>query len=241
MPQTFSTRLASVLFVFVATALCSSQAFAQSDKHGVFEFRLGGYYPAIDNEFGDGAGPFETFFGTSSLWMGELEVDFYLLQGFGTLGLGMHAGYASTTGSVRNRDAIDEALPDTTTFRVIPLRASAVYRYDYSALNHGIPLVPVFKAGLDYYLWSIEGADGETAISNGNNASGGRAGWHASLGLHFLLDVVDPSSAAAFDLNWGINHSYLFVEYMMTRIDGFGSTGFDLSDDQWMFGLAFEF
>ena len=42
-------------------------------------------------------------------------------------------------------------------------------------------------------------------------------------------------------MSWGVNNSYFFAEYMITRIDGFGSPGFDLSDNMWMFGLAFEF
>ncbi len=229
------------LLVACAVLLSAGQAWAASPTYGVFEFKLGGYYPSIDDEFG-GSGPFETFFGESQMLMGEFEVDFYLLEGIGTLGLGLHAGYSSKSASVRDRNDMEAELPDSTVFRVIPLRASLVYRYDYSALHHGIPLVPVLKAGLDYHLWSIDGADGETALAeDGKSASGARGGWHAAVGLHFLLDVIDRSSAAAFDLNWGINHSYLFVEYQMSKIDGFGSEGFDLSDNQWMFGLAFEY
>lgn len=228
------------IVALLGVSLPGSTAWAGSPTYGVFELKLGGYYPSIDDEFG-GNGPFETFFGDSQMLMGEFEIDFYLLEGIGTLGVGLHAGYSSKSASVRDRNDMDEDLPDSTTFRVIPLRASLVYRYDYSALHHGIPLVPVLKAGLDYHLWSIDGADGETASSGGKSASGGRGGWHAAVALHFLLDVIDRSSAAAFDLNWGINHSYIFAEYQMSKIDGFGSAGFDLSDNQWLFGLAFEY
>lgn len=228
------------VFALLSVSLSSAPAFASSPTYGVFELKLGGYYPSIDNEF-SGTGPFETFFGDGQMLMGEFAIDFYLLEGIGTLGLGLHAGYTSKSASVRDRNDMDEELPDSTTFRVIPLRASLVYRYDYSALHHGIPLVPVLKAGLDYHVWMIDGADGETAMTDGKSGSGGRTGWHASVALHFLLDVIDRSSAAAFDLNWGINHSYLFAEYQISKIDGFGSAGFDLSDNQWLFGLAFEY
>ena len=108
-------------------------------------------------------------------------------------------------------------------------------------MHHSIPLVPVLKAGVDYVLWSIDGADGETANYNGNEASGGIGGVHASVGLHLLLDIFSDASAASFDLNWGVNNSYLFGEYMVTQIDNFSDEGFDLSDDIWAFGLAFEF
>ncbi len=228
------------LVALLSVSLSSAPVFAASPTHGVFELKLGGYYPSIDDEFG-GTGPFQTFFGDNQMLMGEFSIDFYLLEGIGTLGLGFHAGYSSKTASVLDRNDMDSELPDSTTFRVIPLRASLVYRYDYSALHHNIPLVPVLKAGLDYHLWNIDGADGETAFSNDRSGSGARTGWHASVALHFLLDVIDGSSAAAFDLNWGINHSYLFAEYQVSKIDGFDSPGFDLSDNQWFFGLAFEY
>src|SRR5690554_6528251 len=138
------------LVALLGVSLASAPAFAASPTYGVFELKLGGYYPSIDDEFG-GSGPFETFFGDGQMLMGEFEIDFYLLEGIGTLGLGLHAGYSSKSASVRDRNDMDQELPDSTTFRVIPLRASLVYRYDYSALHHSIPLVPVLKAGLDYH------------------------------------------------------------------------------------------
>lgn len=228
--------------LMLATLLFPGRAHAQSPTYGVFELKAGGYFPSIDSEFGDGAGPFESFFGSSNMLLGEVEVDFYLWQGIGTLGVGFHAGYGSRSGDLQARDGeVDGDVPGTTSFAVVPLRVSAVYRYDYSAHNHGIPLVPVFKIGLDYHLWRVRGADGEVPSVGGRQASGGKTGWHAAVALHLHLDIIDPSSAAAFDMNWGINNSYLFAEYVMTRVDGFGGTGLDLSDDHWMFGLAFEF
>ena len=53
--------------------------------------------------------------------------------------------------------------------------------------------------------------------------------------------ICGPGALAYLDMSWGVNNSYFFAEYMITRIDGFGGDGLDLSDDQWMFGLAFEF
>ncbi|MFU8804883.1 MAG: MXAN_2562 family outer membrane beta-barrel protein [Bradymonadaceae bacterium] len=216
------------------------EAHAQSPTHGVFEFKVGGYTPAIDAEFG-GTGPYETFFGGSPVVLFEGDVAFYLWQGFGKLGLGFGAGYGRVSGPVLAVDDTELELEDTTSFRTTPLRASLLYRFDYPATAWNIPLVPVFKGGLDYILWRVTGADGETAVSEGVRGSGGKFGWHTSVGLHLLLNIFDPASAAAFDMNWGINGSYLFAEYMMLQADGFGDSGFDFSDNHFMFGLAFEF
>jgi hypothetical protein len=233
---------ALALGVLALGVLTPGAAMADTDISGMTEIKLGGYYPAIDEEFG-GSGPFSDYFGEEWLWYAEMEWDAYLYQGIGKFGLAGHIGYSSVTGNVKQEEDAAGATANLgeTSFRIIPLRASAVYRYDYSAINHGIPLVPVVKAGLDYYLWRVTDAAGETANAGGASGTGGRAGWHAALALHVLLDVVDPGTAATFDLNWGVNNSYFFAEYMLTRIDGFGGEGLDLSDEMWMFGLAFEF
>lgn len=235
------------LALWAATLVCvwgllPSQAHAETDVYGSFELKLGGYYPNIDSEFSNAPGPFETFYGTDWRFQGEFVWNWYLLDTIGKIGVGAHVGYSSATGTVQTTTEGSEGeAPGETSFSIVPFRLSVLYRYDYSAIHHGIPLVPVLKAGLDYYLWSFEDADGKTSSFQGNAGSGGKAGWHASAGLNLLLDVIDPASAAYLDMSWGVNNSYIFAEYMITRIDGFGGDGLDLSDDQWMFGLAFEF
>ena len=222
------------------TLLTPASAYAETPIYGAVEVKLGSYYPSIDDEFG-GAGPFEQIFGSDSLLYGELELDYYLLEGFGRAGIGMHVGYTSVDGDVLTEGGEDVDVDDTTSFTVIPLRLSGVYRFDVLATEWGIPLVPAAKAGLDYYLWDIDDSAGDTANVDGAEGSGGTWGWHASLALHLLLDAIDPSTAAVFDLNWGVNNSYLFGEYMFTSVDDFGGESLDLSDDIWAFGLAFEF
>ena len=133
------------------------------------------------------------------------------------------------------------SIQEETNFTVYPLRGSAVYMFDYHVRRWGIPVVPVLRAGLDYYLWQSTDGSGDLSVADGVEGSGGKAGWHAGAGLYLLLDVIDPGSAASMDSNWGINNSYLYVNYMKTQVDGFGDPGFDLSDDQVTFGLAFEF
>lgn len=233
----------SILALAGHAALClaaPATAHAETPIYGAAELKFGGYYPAIDEEFG-GSGPFQEIFGDDDLFYGELEVDYYLLQGFGKAGIGMHVGYTSVDGDVIAEDETDAEITDTTTFTVIPLRLSALYRFDVPAIEWGIPLVPAVKAGLDYYLWDIDDAAGDTAVADGEEGNGGTFGWHATVALHLLLDAIDPSTAAVFDLNWGVNNSYLFGEYMITTVDDFGGDSLDLSDDIWAFGLAFEF
>lgn len=226
--------------------LFSAQAAADSPTRGFMEFKMGPYLPQVDNEF-DANGPYQEFFGNSSMVYGEFELDYHLWQGIGKLSLGAHAGYGRVRGRLHlsgDEDAAiaaGEEVSERATFRIIPIRGSLIYRYDYSAHNHGIPLVPVVKAGLNYNFWRVAEPNGDTAEAEGRMASGGRAGWHVTAGLHLHLDFLDRRSAAAFDMSWGIRNSYLFGEYNWTRVNGFGSEGIDLSANHWSIGLAFEF
>lgn len=229
-----------VALIGVGSLSAIPTAQAQSPIHGVLEFKGGPYQPAVDAEFGEG-GPYETFFDNRSMVLFEAGLTRYVWQGFGKLGVGINAGYGRVTGPVIAADDAEFEIMDTTSLTVIPLRASLVYRLDYGLTRWGIPLVPVVNGGIDYIIWRSAGADGEVSVVDGVRASGGKLGWHVSGGLHLLLNIFDPSSAAAFDLNWGINGSYLFAEYVMLNADGFGQEGLDFSDNHFMFGLAFEF
>lgn len=225
---------------FVMSLGWGALAAADSPTTGVMEFKLGPYLPDVDAEFG-GDGPYQEFFGGRSMTHGEFQLDYHLWQGFGKLSVGGHLGYGRVRGKVLAEDGEELEAGERSTFRIIPLRTSLIYRYDYSAMNHNIPLVPVFKAGLNYYMWRITTPGGDTAIADGARASGGKPGWHASVGLHLHLNFFDPRSSAAFDMSWGMKNSYIFGEYMWSRVDGFGGGGLDLSSNHWSIGLAFEF
>ena len=233
--------ITAALVAILLTAPLSASA--ESPTFGAFELKFGGYYPAIDDEFG-GSGPFADVFGTKNLLLGEIEVDGWLWQGFGKLGIGGHIAYTRVKGgAVPTEETSGEAegIEDTTAFSLIPMRLSLIYRFDWLAQHTAIPLAASIKVGPDFYRWRITNANGETATFDGDPGSGWKKGWHVAAGLQLLLDFIDPATAAAFDLSWGINNSYLFVEYMVTRIDDFGAAGFDLSDNMWLFGLSFEF
>ena len=233
--------LASASVLMLAAMLLASPASAQSPVSGFMEFKGGPYRPMVDQEFGEGGGPFNAFFNGKGMLLGEVQFDYHLWEEFGKLGLAFNAGYGLVSGRVRMFDGTEVDLSDEARFRVIPLRAGLIYRYDYSAMHHNIPLVPKIKAGLDYHLWRVVGADGETAGTDAQRASGGKFGWHVTAGLNFHLDFIDAGSAAAFDMTWGINNSYIFAEYTWANVDNFGGEGIDLSARHAAFGLAFEF
>ncbi|AWV87826.1 MXAN_2562 family outer membrane beta-barrel protein [Bradymonas sediminis] len=230
-----------------ATAV-SANAYAESDIHGISEVRVGIYYPGIDEEAGLSGTPFADTFGDSNRVVGEYEMGVHLLQGFGALGVSGRIGYTNFSGDVLVGDTSDgsatssDSIGEKTEFMLIPMGLSLYYRFDILEKFWSIPLVPVVKGGVDYVFWSTGSSSGTTSTYQGNKGNGATAGWHVAGALHLWLDWIEPESAAGFDRTWGINNSYLFAEYSMRQIDDFGSDeSFNLSDDLWVFGVAFEY
>ena len=236
------------LLIVGASVAAAPDAHAQSKIYGIAEVRLGFYYPAIDEEAGLSGTPFNDVFGDSHRAVGEYEMGVHLFKGFGALGVSGRIGYTYFGGDVLIGQTADGTPPpsgnigEQTELMVIPLGVSLYYRFDVLEKLWSIPFVPVLKGGLDYAFWSVGSASGETSTHQGTKGSGATAGWHIGGALHLWLDWIEPESAASFDNTWGVNNSYLFAEYSMRQLDDFGSAeSFNLSDDMWVFGIAFEY
>lgn len=229
--------------VLVAALFASSVASAEiidgeSPRSGMLEFKLGGVTPRISSEeaLGDNDPYADTFDGSMLLF--ELEVEKQLFQSFGSFAVGVSAGYAEKYGRAQLADGTEAE--ESTGFRMIPLRLLGVYRFDYFARTANFPIVPYGKLGLVYTpWWMLKG--GSTEVVNGRKASGGKSGYAAVVGISILLDFFDRRLARDFDNSLGVNHSYLFAEYMHEDVNNFGGPGLDLSSRHFMFGLALEY
>ena len=174
-----------------------------------------------------------------------MTYDTRLWDRFGTLSAGFGFNYWSKEGKGVVK-ATGEASGDSTTFQVVPLSLDLVYRFDVMAERWNIPFVPYAKLGLLYNVWWMRNGVEEiasTTTSDGTKqeALGATGGWHGTLGLRFMLDVLEPQSQRSFDIEMGVNHSYLFAEYQKMTADDFGSgKSLILSDDLFVFGLAFD-
>lgn len=237
-------RLAPCLAALALPALClTATAHAESPRSMMLELHGGTYAPEVDSEFSEQT-PWKDTFGSGSMTMLRAHLDYQLWQGHGSLAIGAGLGYGWIDGKARNAEG--EKTDDAVGFNLMPLQVSVVYRWDWAAVEHGVPLVPYGKVGVTGAFWWA--TDAKDDISNTQNGTGGREGrgltwgWHASAGLMFLLDVFSSSMAIGFDSESGVNNSYIFAEYQHTSLDDFGSAkSIVLSDDALSFGLAFEF
>jgi hypothetical protein len=226
-----------------ATALPAGEARAEGPRYVALELKFGpARYDDLDKEFG-GSGPFTNYFGNGSNFIVEAELDYYVYQGFGALGIGASIGFLRFGGQsvIANNDGTTEASQQGTALWTLPANLSVVYRMDEFMKRYKVPLVPYVKLGPSYTLWWISNGDGGIAEVGADKALGGKYGMHVKGGLMLNLDWIDETSAAAFENSAGVNNTYLFFEYNWLWLNNFGqSTGLDLSNKYFSFGLAIE-
>jgi hypothetical protein len=148
------------------------------------------------------------------------------ITAIGKLGIGGSLGYFGTSGF---------SIGPTATVDVygIPLEAFATYRFDYWSHQ---ALVPYVTAGFQYNL--VRQTTSSTVAENTNFT--GAAGYFVSAGLAISLRPLSRSDAVRLDYTYGINDTYLVVEYTMaTMLDR--NTAPDLTVSAFRGGLRFEF
>jgi hypothetical protein len=72
---------------------------------------------------------------------------------------------------------------------------------------------------------------------------GSTNGYHARAGLQLLLDGIDPSASTSMYLDYGMFHTYFFVEaeYIRAMANTATSGSVNLGGTSWLAGLLFEF
>jgi hypothetical protein len=212
----------------------------RSPQNMAVELRFGPYVPRIDSEFGSAA-PYQSSFGKKKRLMVGFEVDYQLLRipYFGTVGPGFGWGFTSMGSKATVRST---GLPSDQpiALSLMPMYLVGVLRFDYLALETGFPLAFYAKAGLSYALWWTT-SGGKLARVDGVKGQGASYGYHGALGASFSLNALDRSAAVEMDNTTGINSAYLFGEFYMSNLNGFGSGTMQVGANTWVLGLAFEF
>jgi len=213
----------------------------ESERTFLIELNGGRYVPEIANESGLSDQPYRDIFGDKKMWLFEGELDYQLYNGFGTAAVGLAAGYGVVFGHGLVARTGEES-PDTTALKTVPIRALAIYRFDWLWRELGVPLVPFGKVGLAHTIWWVtNGRDGVATYGDDGKAFGGKWGYELAAGLAFPLNFLDPSAGRDFDRDWGVNAAYIHAQYVRLTANNFGGEGLDLSDSTFLFGLGFEF
>ncbi len=237
-----------------------------SPQNFMFELRLGPYAPRVDDEFGGRVTPYRDMFGTDDRLHIGMEFDWQVirLRYMGQLGVGLGVGYTAMTAIAPvTQDPMPRdpgmwqrpASGQETTLRVFPGYLVGVWRFDTLARRTVIPLVPYLKFGLAYSVWWVSVGDNTAERTLelspgarpgdpdlGQAAVGGSLGTHLAVGLMLRLDAFEPLAQRSWDLQMGVNHSYLFVEYLTANPGTLGSRPqMRLGVETWTAGVAVEF
>ncbi|MEZ4471275.1 MAG: MXAN_2562 family outer membrane beta-barrel protein [bacterium] len=231
----------------VLLLLAASPAFAQfqeTDRSVDVQIRAGAYLPDLDSTFpaeackASGQCPYEAVFQNDDPVMIMLGAERHLVVDYGTLSFGGAVGYWNVAGKTLIGPGVRGN--DSTELTVIPMMLQATYKLD--VIQDIVPVVPVLRAGLDYYYWRVLDGEGEVAsFAPGEKAEGGTWGWHYTYGVHILLDYFAPEMAADFDRDAGVNNSYVTIEVQQSDITDFGSSkAFRLGGEVLFFGLGLD-
>ncbi len=232
-------------------AACTLAAGAVADEHPhewTLEVRLSTvYYPDADAGAGPGnsltfegtngqlrqGAPFYDVYGPKHRMLTDLEVDRDLWSGFGTVALGLSAGYAEFYGQglklcadynpsvgclaqASGSGGYLQQVAVNSSFHVVPLRLLATYRFDYF-VPRGIPIVPFVRGGLDWVIYWNAMQSGQISYvigDTGNQALGLTTGIEGSAGVQVLLDQIDTEVGGDAWHELGIAHTYLMIEYV---------------------------
>lgn len=216
MRRTFLILL--VIFFIPGIALADDQNPGRS--RWSLEIKGGLFNPALDN--------WRAFYGdrAANEYGGSLA---YKL--FRQLEAGLEGGYVRAAGQgfapAHNYNA------GHVVYELYPLSAFVLFR---GVLKEDQWLVPYVGGGWTrmYYSEKIDYQDTVTGFADG---------YHVRGGVQLLLDGMDPDAATSMLLDYGIYHTYLFVEAERTsaKIDTVSSGSVDLGGTSFFAGLLFEF
>lgn len=237
-----------------------------SPQRFALELKFGPYLPDIDRNYnGAGLGPYATIYGTtddrgvatgqpSKGFYGGLAFEWQITNLAGPLGLGFQwtmmrdKAQALLAEPPADPKASVRSGADSTRFAVMPLALQVVYRFELLADRFRVPIVPYAKAGVNYSFWWSKNGSGDISTLKDENgkvvdkARGGAWGFQTNIGGMLRLDFLERGTARSLDRATGINHTYLFGEWQLSRVNNFGrKNSINLGDSTWLVGLAMEF
>jgi len=211
----------------------------ESGQEAAFELRFGPYRPDVDSEVA--GSPFRDTFGDGTRVLVGFEVDWQALRVPKVLsfGPGFGWGYTRFGADALLANGTGDRSEQRTSLSIMPMYAAAVLRVDAIAQQTPVPLAAYVKAGYGMALWWVGDGDGAAYSDNNKVGRGISTGPQFALGGMVLLDVLDPTSAVELDNATGVNNTYFFVEWYVSRLGNSGNQ-MRVGTNTWMLGLALE-
>ena len=185
--------------------------------HWSLELKGGAFQPALDD--------WKEHYGSDKTPHYAGTIAYKLLR---QLEVGIEGGYMHKTGKGDGQSSGN--LGGKVKYELFPIQPFILLRGVFSENQW---LVPYVGGGLTklYYQEKIQYQD---------TVRGSVNGYHGRAGLQLLLDGMDPDAANNLYLDYGVFHTYLFVEAEYIRVMT-GTPSIDLGGKSYLAGFLFEF
>ncbi len=183
--------------------------------HWSFEFKGGMFTPSLAN--------WARYFGKRDMPEYGLSLAYKVMR---QIEVGVEGGFLEARGQAFA--PLHQIAAGRVTYDLYPVSAFFLLR---GVFNENQWIVPYAGGGYTkmFYREKVEGQD---------TVSGSANGYHARGGLQFLLDGLDRSAANNMYIDYGVFHTYLFVEAKYTHAV---VSGINLGGTSYLAGLLFEF
>ncbi len=213
-------RLFIFLFLFLMPSLTQAADPVLQRPHWSLEVKGGNFYPDIDN--------WKLYYGSNKTTHLAGSLAYKILR---QLEVGIEGGYIWDRG--QGFAPVHNEVAGNVKYDLAPLHAFVLFRGVFSEDQWVVPYVGGGWTRM-YYREKIE---------NQATVRGSTDGYHGRAGIQLLLDGIDPKAATSFYLDYGVHHTYLFVEVQSIRAKVNDATGVsvDLGGTSYLAGLLFEF
>ena len=210
--------------VLVIVLLLPVRAFAAApaviQTHWSLGIKGGWFYPAIDN--------WETYYGNDRTWNYAGSLAYKLRQ---QVEIGVEGGFIKDRG--QGTGTISGTVTGKVDYELFPLQVFVLLRGSFSEKQLFVPYLGGGWTRM-YYREKTE-AQG--------TARGSADGYHGRAGLQILLDDADSTAARNLANDFGIAHTYLFLEAQSSSVktNDLSGRSVDLGGTSYFVGLLFEF
>lgn len=217
----------AIMLLLAAVLLVPAAGYAASTEldqpNWSLEFKGGNFYPEIDN--------WKDFYGRDHTWHYAGSLAYKLAR---QLEAGIEAGYIKDKGQgyapLNSQLQGTPVLSGRVTYELAPVNVFVLLRGVFSDNQW---LVPYAGGGYTRMFY-------RERIENQGAARGYVNGYHGRAGLQLLLDGIDSSAANNLFLDYGVQHTYLFVEVEITKAK-LEASSMDLGGKSYLAGFLFEF
>jgi hypothetical protein len=187
--------------------------------HWSLELKGGLFYPAVDN--------WKQYYGDDKMGEYGLAFSYKILR---MLELGIEGSYSKESG--QGYAPGHGAAAGSVDYQLFPINVFVLFR---GVVNENQWVVPYVGGGYTYLYY-------QEKIAYQGTIKGHADGYHGRAGLQFLLDGLDRSAANSFFMDFGVYHTYLFLEGNYSRVMVNSPSGSDnLGGTSYRAGLLFEF